>query len=476
VISLRSAVHAAFVFAAIAVAEPCRAALDVAAFDERQRQILAEIEDIEHRDGPYSPALLDALERLLVLYREGEDHAFALVVIERALQVVRANSGLHSLEQAPLLMRRLESEEALGDDAAAWKTEQELLALARRHPRDLQAVTVLRTIGDRQMEALGRVLDTNEIPPRVLLGCYYQLPSLMFEGTCPRAGSRKIVVQAMLADAGRSYAEAITVLLRNEAYASETLHELEMELVRGAQLIRERYEHEGRITGTRIRNDVSVPLVPWGAAVKYVEPWRGRVAPIIELAEWELPSAGTGSREEHFLTTPEPREAQFRTPYHRGRQSLRRLYSYGIAASSPPAARAAALVAIADWDLMFSNNARAVEGYTLAYDLLREAGDAHETRVAELFAPAVPVVLPAFEPNPLARDEARVATGYIDVAFSISQYGRARDVEIVAATNAADSAQKELVTLLRTSRFRPRLADGRFAGPSRVQVRHYLYD
>ena len=142
-------------------------------FDEQQRQILAKIEEIQARDGQYSPALLDELTRLIVLYRENEDNALALVAIERALQVVRANSGLYSLEQVPLLWQRIESEEALGNDAEVWDLEQELLTLARRHPDDPQAVPVLRKMADRQMEVIERMVDTNETPPQVILGCYY---------------------------------------------------------------------------------------------------------------------------------------------------------------------------------------------------------------------------------------------------------------------------------------------------------------
>ena len=448
-----------------------------AAFDEQQREILVEIEDIEVREGPYSPALRDELERLIVLYRENEEHLLALVSIERALQVARANSGLYSLAQVPLLKLRLESEEALGNHEAVWDLEQELLKLARRHPDDPQTVPVLRYVADRQMDVLGRVVGSNEIPPQVILGCYYQLWTTNLGESCPRAGSRTTVVQGMLADAERNYADAIAVLLRNEAYGSEELRELEMELVRGAELVHEEYEHEGNrgITGTRTKNEVPVPLVPWTTAAESVEPWRSRMAPIMELAEWELPYESAGTPEEHFLEPGEPRDARYRAPYYRGRQSLRRLYAYSVASTGTRAARASAIAAIADWDLLFSNNGLAVEGYTLAHDMLeRDGGDA--AAIASLFAPALPVVLPSFEPNPLAPDDTRPAAGYIDVAFAITKYGRARDIDIRAAQNATDRARAELVSLLKSNRFRPRLADGRFTDSSSVVVRYHLYD
>lgn len=477
-VSVRTAVRSTVALLALdAFVAPVFATPAGDSFGERQRRILTTIEEIEVREGPYSLTLRDELDRLIVLYRENEDHALALVAIERALQVLRANSGLYSLEQVPLLKQRLDSEEALGNHAAVWDLEQELLTLARRHPDDPQTVPVLREVADRQMEVLGRVVESNEVPPQVILGCYYELWATNFGDNCPRAGSRTTVVQGMLADAERNYADAIAVLLRNEAYSSPELEELEMDLVRGAQLVDEEYEREGNrgITGRRTKNEVPVPLVPWSRAAESLEPWRSRLAPIVELAEWQLPYDSGGTPEEHFLDPGEPRDARLRAPYYRGRQSLRRLYAYTVASSSPAPARASALVAIADWDLLYSNNGLAVEGYTLAHGLLEQAGGG-QAASTELFAPALPVVLPSFEPNPLARDATRPATGHIDVAFAITKYGRARDIEIRAAEHAVDAARADLVRLLKSNRFRPRLTDGGFADSPPVVVRYHVYD
>ncbi|HUQ53785.1 MAG TPA: hypothetical protein VM692_16265 [Gammaproteobacteria bacterium] len=452
------------------------AALDTGAFDAEQRQLLDRIDEIQSRDGAYSPALLDELKRLIVLYREREDHELALVVIERALQVVHANSGLYTLDQVPLMWQRLESEEARGNDEAAWDVEQELLTLARRHPDDLDAVPVLRAVADRQSAVLDRVVASNEIPPQVILGCYYEEWPNQYDRNC-KAGSRTTVVQGMLADADRNYADAIAVLLRNEAYSSDELRELEMELVRGAQLIHEEYKDEGNrgVTGTRTRNPVPVPLTPWSTNAKTLEPWRSRLASIEELADWELPYASAGTPEEHFLQELEPRDARFRVPYYRGRQSLRRLYGYSVASATSPLDQASALVQIADWDLLFSSNGLAVEGYGLAREML-ETANVDAASIAELFAPELPVVLPSFQPNPLLRDETLPARGHIDVAFAITKYGRARAIEIRGAANATDDDEAELESLLKNNRFRPRLKDGKLADTTPVVVRYYLHD
>ena len=91
------------------------------------------------------------------------------------MQVIRANYGLRSLEQAPLLQQRIRSEEARGNFAAAWELEQDLITLARRQPNDLGAAPILHEIGDKRMDLLRDYLDGG-IPPQIILGCYYQGP------------------------------------------------------------------------------------------------------------------------------------------------------------------------------------------------------------------------------------------------------------------------------------------------------------
>ena len=75
-----------------------------------------------------------------------------------------------------------------------------------------------------------------------------------------------------------------------------------------------------------------------------------------------------------------------------------------------------------------------------------------------------------FEPNPLARDETRPATGHIDVAFTITKYGRGRDVEIRDAANATEAAQARPRRPLEEQSV-PAAADGRRSSPTRRRSR-----
>ena len=98
------------------------------------------------------------------------------------------------------------------------------------------------------------------------------------------------------------------------------------------------------------------------------------------------------------------------------------------------------------------------------------AGNA-ETLIAEIFAPPVPIALPAFLPNPLATP---TSARYIDVAFEVTKYGVSRRIEILgAATNVSDADKDELESVLMSRRFRPRVTGGQIA-TSPVRLRYYI--
>src|SRR5688572_24392386 len=164
-----------------AVASPHYAA--AAESDKPEQALLDQIQEILSRDGPYSRDLLTPLTNLALLYLEGDDYSFALTTLERAIQVVRINNGLHTLEQVPLVRQLIRIEEERGNHSGAWEREQNLLALLRRHPDDLRIVPVLREIAGKQMAVLGAAL-AGKRPPEVILGCFYKEWPERDSGSC----------------------------------------------------------------------------------------------------------------------------------------------------------------------------------------------------------------------------------------------------------------------------------------------------
>jgi hypothetical protein len=237
-------------------------------FDELADRILAE----EAQNGPYSPDLLDPLRELSLIYEERGNHALALGVLDRALQVVRANDGLRALEQAPLIAQSIHNEEARGNFAAAWDLEQDLVDLARRHPGDLRAVPIFRDMGDKRLDMLERYLG-GEYPPQIVLGCFYRPPHLP-DGNC-HAGSKSVAARGIASEAQRHYREAISVLLRNGLYANPDLRELELALLRST------YFHGGPYGRQSLRR-----LLAYDVANG--EPWVTRMQSFLQIVDWDF--------------------------------------------------------------------------------------------------------------------------------------------------------------------------------------------
>jgi hypothetical protein len=161
-----------------------------------------------------------------------------------------------------------------------------------------------------------------------------------------------------------------------------------------------------------------------------------------------------------------------------GAEILRFLRTLSVHKKEPLPVQVSARVRIADWDLLFAGgrkeNEAAFKAYETLYDYLEEQGLDRPT-IDDIFAPSVPVVLPAFLPNPLVSMETPGASGYIDVAFDITKYGEGKAIEILdTTTNHTEAARLRLFDLIRRSRFRPRMADGAFEDPSRVVARYYV--
>jgi tetratricopeptide (TPR) repeat protein len=265
------------------IAAPCvglpQAVTESAA--DRERQIIAAIEQEQSRNGPNAEQLIAPLTDLALLYQESGDHASAAAAIQQIRQLVRVNYGLHSLEQAPMIQRLIAYEAATGNAETAWELDQELVSLARRHPNDLRTVSIFRELADLRMKRWS----TGELTARTVcstapararaptpfeLGDFVATPEPVGpDCSAPGyTGAYEIVRRETL----KNYAEAIDVLRRNELYSSPELRELEMELVRSGNcdIAKESYRR----------------LVSYNAANS--EPWLERARTFVEAADLEL--------------------------------------------------------------------------------------------------------------------------------------------------------------------------------------------
>jgi hypothetical protein len=426
--------------------------------DDRER-IAAEISAAVANSGPQSSDLIEPLTALGNLYATEGQHALAAAALEEARHLVRANYGLYTLEQAPLMQQALENQQALGNFAMVQAFEEELYDLANRHPADFRTVAIHRAMGARRMNILKRLL-ADEYPAEI-----YGESGLF-------SLSRGAVAADLVSEAQIHYADAAAVVLRNGLYSSDELRDLETEIVRASDLFRQ--------LDDRIRYSPSGGFRRYGVGARERGPgWYVTASEELQTrtnALWDL----TGSESSQEAKQRRQRVGDAPNPYRLGRESYHRLVAYDEARSgSTPAdeqawrSRLTAYLQVVDWDLLYSENGAALKQYARVHALLKTNAIA-EPLMAELFEPPIPIVLPTFLQNPL---ETPASARYIDVAFEVTRYGTGRRIEIIgAAPNVSDAAKNDLVNLIKSSRFRPRVTDGELERASPVVVRYYLND
>jgi hypothetical protein len=392
---------------------------------DRQAQVFAQIEQAQAQGGENSPALIEPLTDLGLLLEEQGDLTLAAGAFERARDVMRFNYGFSTLDEALLLQHLVRVEEARNNAALAWNLEQEALALAEQQRGDVRSAEIFADVAEKRMHVL-RLYRDGEFPPQIALGCYYQkigsiyqmlpydagLQATPLRETGCGQGDRAVATLALLMEARAYDAAALEVVLQNGGYAGDDLGTHLLSVLRKTEQLRQ-----------------FVPEYP----DPFINDLLGR------------------------LLAHEPDDAL----------SLRR--------------HAEILVQAADLGVLRAHSARRpgelaapLEQYRQAFRELVDAG-AGPAAIEAIFEPQIPIVLSTFKANPLAATSASKASGYIDVAFEITNHGRGEQIRIIdATTDATRSARKHLIRVIETSSFRPRVSNGEIAEASPVVVRYYV--
>src|SRR5690606_22182089 len=93
------------------------------------------------------------------------------------------------------------------------------------------------------------------------------------------------------------------------------------------------------------------------------------------------------------LTEADPLPLRIDALASRGKQAHERMLAYHMLNEGPTEEVARSLVELADWELLFSHNATALARYREVYEMLAGRPE-HEALLAELLAPARPIVVP----------------------------------------------------------------------------------
>lgn len=378
------------------------------------RNIEDEIRAAESREGPNATSLIDLLEALGTTYQDAGFNILAATANQRALEIVRRSYGLHSLEQARFITNLIENARSVGAFQTAWDHEQYLLELVERHPNDLRSAEILHEIAAGRMDILERYR-AGEFPAEIVIGCYYEPENDLSQFTEFRVDSSGGELFGCLGGSRRFVRDR----LLDEA---ESLY--------------------GRSLNVLINNeecanpDLSERLM--------------ELARLSYLSE----NASMGAR------------------------SLANLYACQIMDLATWMDAMQTFVHIADWELLHSDsgnvNEAAIAKYDEAYEILKEQGVSQEI-IGRLFSPEMPVMLPAFLPNPLASGDTSGRAGYIDLAFEISRHGKGRNIQILSTTADVTRAdERDVVELILRNQFRPRVIGGQFADSQPIVMRYYL--
>jgi hypothetical protein len=448
-----------------------QAEVGVAASDP-EKQLVDRISELRSAGGPTAASLIDPLRALGLLYQENSDDVLAAVAFEEARYVTRVHQGLASADEALLFRLQIRSEKALGRNERVRDLEQEMVAIARRHHDDARMLPIFQDLIDDRLALIEQVR-AGERPRMIYVRCYNGEPLPPYDYTrgqwhppVPPAGTSSIsapsciggtnsqITGKLRAEVLMYYADAIDIILRTGDYASEELRQYEKEALGVAYF----------------RGGSTLPARASGALV---------------------PLACPGATLDHYLAmeildtclAPVRRGPNFVSANVGGSVSLVRLLVYEQRNAAPAAARANAIVGLADWHLLavpaerrrFSNiDDLALAFYERALLELQQDGDA-EASTARLFAPALPVTLPPHEPNPLAATTTATPSRYIDVAFAVTKQGIAERIEILGtSTDATRRDERDLIRLIESTTFRPRVVDGVLAAAAPVVVRYAL--
>ena len=435
-----------------------------------EQQLLEQIAALRAERGPTTAGLLERMHILGLLYQESEDHARASVAFDEARYITRVHQGLSSADEALLLRQQIRSVEALGDLERAWNLEQDMLTIARQHLDNIRMVPIFRDLAEDRSAILSKVR-AGKYPPEMYLGCYYagprpryydargeRRPDVDADGSC-RFGTRDAVIMKLREEILLYYADAIELIVKNGDYASQELLDLERRALSvgfSAPYLMAPSMGNATLGATRF---VGVRVGCFGETLDALlasDLLASCLKPVVHSEGHVVANVGSWV-------------------------SLVRLIAYEIRSAAPAAARANAFVELADWHLLavalnrrhLDGTSRALEVYERAYRELQLGADA-PTWTTQIFSPEIPVTLPADKRNPFA-SAATESSRYIDVAFDVTKHGRGEQIEILdSSKDATRGDERDLIRLIESTSFRPRVVDGELAASAPVVVRYGL--
>ena len=144
------------------------------------------VQQIEVRDGAWSKELTEELNALGLLQQQQGDHISAVETFNRAIHINRINSGLHTLEQVPLIEHMIDSFLALGDleQADIYNSYLLYISLKSYGRDDPRMIPVLERMADWNIQLYhvryGESLSSRLVTAQTMYNVAARLVSLHF--------------------------------------------------------------------------------------------------------------------------------------------------------------------------------------------------------------------------------------------------------------------------------------------------------
>ena len=395
-----------------------------------------QLDAIEGDAGPFATDLYETLLDLGNQYQQLGDHESAIETFDRAEYVSRINHGLFHPEQVASIEGLIESYIAIGDVGSANAKQRYLIYLSEQYfgENNLNALPSIIELADQNMANYERVMNM-PVQPTISFSSSVGPGSASSRQPTPRQMAFGSLYQAQ-----QNYVRAISTLMQNQQYFDPVLLDLEYRYIE----------------------------------TLFLQAYRSA---IIEEPDYYLSekASRTGSR----IRNNNRRNS---VSYLRGVYAFERMLIY--VRNNPradPLILVNTLMNYGDWNLMFGRTRTAVEKYTEA------SREAHKRNIPaqeieNIFRPTMHVHLPALTAKPNSRDkfgipanETLAHEGYIDIAFTVSRYGRAGGISTIdKSENVTRKIERRLKKYLRNSPFRPRLQKDGSVESERVTVRYYF--
>ncbi len=440
---------------------------------ETIRSYEAEVDRIhQSSNNPYNYELLEQYMSLGDAHHELGRYEEAITYYDNALQIMKVQNGLHSIDQLTITEKVIQSYLAMGDleKGTRWHEYEHYLHLHNYEP------------GSREM-----VLASNELADWYISTFFMEnLQSQYLNGlrmsVLPEQEriANPLVAEQMAwsNEFNRISRESPTAYVdpNMEAIFNGTIQDLTPREVEDARLllVGEMYEDSQQAIYDSESPDIDsiAQIARRIAGLSFIT----KQEQDYERINYSFIPNYSDSRIEEFRNSQQRLDHSYET----GRRALRYIVNIMRTVEAPPRMVASALIELADWNLAYGKIQAARDFYEEAYEELISAGFTMRQIDSSLNL-AVPRQIPRSATHRFTRRSSGLPVdaeldyrGYIDLSFEVDSLGNAQEVVFTRNDNPEYRQLERVITdYLKTAKFRPHFDNGELVSQGRVELRYY---